>query len=188
MAATALVAAAALLVPLPTGLAEANKHQLCGPQRQSQSGPLTLERHSGWVRSVALSVKGQLLASGFIDNTIKMWNACGGTLKHTLSTDGFVTVTEISEHLPLLRTNIGSFDIYIGYEDFLSYSSTKGIVVSLGADRWVNIQGQRELWLFPTYQPSSSTVKDGIIAFGNTSGRVAIIAFSSYAGFRFYLW
>lgn len=49
-------------------------------------------------------------------------------------------------------------------------------MVSLGADRWVTIQGQIELWLPPNYQPSSSTVKDGIIAFGNASGRVAIIA------------
>ncbi|GAA92544.1 immune-responsive protein [Aspergillus luchuensis IFO 4308] len=33
---------------------------------------LTLERHYGWVRSVAFSGNGQLLASGFIDNTMKL--------------------------------------------------------------------------------------------------------------------
>ncbi|KAE8132446.1 hypothetical protein BDV38DRAFT_275126 [Aspergillus pseudotamarii] len=152
----------------------------------------TLEGHSDSVQSVALSGDGQLLASGSVvfsgdgqllasgslDKTIKLWDPATGTLKHNITTDGIVTNIEFSEHLPLLTTNIGSFDIQICYESFSSNSSKKVTEVSLGVDRWVSIQGQRELWLPPNYQPSSSTVKDSIIALGSTSGRVAIITFS----------
>ncbi|BCR98206.1 WD40 repeat domain-containing protein [Aspergillus luchuensis] len=137
----------------------------------------TLEGHSGTVFSVTFSGDGQLLASGSDDNTIKLWNTITGALKHNISTDRVATNIEFSEHLPLLTTNIGSFDIRNYYESF-STSSEKVAEVSLSADRWVTIQGQRELWLPPNYCPSSSTVKNSTIAFGSTSGRVAIIAFS----------
>ncbi|KAL3251159.1 hypothetical protein ABHI18_010792 [Aspergillus niger] len=136
-----------------------------------------LEGYSNSVTSVAFSGDGQLLASGSHDNTIKLWDATTGALKHDISTDDVATDIHFSEQLPLLITNIGSFDIRNCYESF-STPSEKVAEVSLGADRWVTIQGQRELWLPPNYHPSSSTVKNSTIAVGSTSGRVAIIAFS----------
>ncbi|KAE8326170.1 hypothetical protein BDV39DRAFT_193890 [Aspergillus sergii] len=127
---------------------------------------------------VAFSGDSQLLASGSNDNTIKLWDPATGALKHNISTDGVVTNIKFSEHLPLLTTNIGSFDIQICYGN-LSFNSVKKVTeVSLEADRWITIQGQRELWLPPNYEPISLTVKDSIIALGSTSGRVAIITFS----------
>ncbi|BCR98241.1 uncharacterized protein AKAW2_31560S [Aspergillus luchuensis] len=137
----------------------------------------TLEGHSDPVYSVAFSNNGQLLASGSGDKTIKLWDAATGALKHDISTDDVATSVEFSEHLPLLISNIGSFDIRNCYESFLT-SSEKVAEVSLEADRWITVQGQRELWLPPNYHPSSSTVKNSTIAVGSMSGRVAMIAFS----------
>ncbi|KAI2864664.1 hypothetical protein CBS13152_11162 [Aspergillus niger] len=137
----------------------------------------TLEGHSDPVYSVAFSNNGQLLASGSQDKTIKLWDAATGALKHDISTDDVATSVEFSEHLPLLISNIGSFDIRNCYESFL-ISSEEVAEVSLEADRWITVQGQRELWLPPNYHPSSSTVKNSTIAVGSMSGRVAMIAFS----------
>lgn len=151
-----------------------------GPKVEEYWNPemQTLEGHYGSVYSVAFSGDGQLLASGSYDKTIKLWDPTTGALKHNITTDGVITNVEFSEHLPLLTTNRGSFDIQIYNESFSSNSSKKVTEISLGVDRWVSIQGQRELWLPPNYQPSFSTIKDSIIALGSTSGRIAIIAFS----------
>ncbi|OJJ68072.1 hypothetical protein ASPBRDRAFT_47014 [Aspergillus brasiliensis CBS 101740] len=137
----------------------------------------TLEGHSDSIHSVAFSGDGQLLASGSHDETIKLWDTATGALKHDISTDNVATDVEFSDHLPLLITNIGSFDIRNYYESF-STSSEKVMEISLSAGRWVTVQGQKELWLPPSYHPCSSTVKNSTIALGSTSGRVAIIAFS----------
>ncbi|PYH66040.1 WD40 repeat-like protein [Aspergillus vadensis CBS 113365] len=137
----------------------------------------TLEGHSDTVCSVAFSGDGQLLASGSYDDTIKLWDAATGALKHDISTDDVATDVGFSEHLPLLITNIGSFDIRNYYECF-SPSSETVEELSLAAGRWVTVQGQKELWIPPNYHPCSSTVRNSTIALGSTSGRVAIIAFS----------
>ncbi|KAI2820484.1 hypothetical protein CBS115989_3614 [Aspergillus niger] len=104
----------------------------------------TLENHSNPVYSVAFSNNGQLLASGSHDKTIKLWNAATGALKHDISTNNMATSVEFSEHLPLLISNIGSFDIRNYYESFLT-SSEKVAEISLEADQWITVQGQREL-------------------------------------------
>ncbi|KAL4815688.1 hypothetical protein BDW67DRAFT_176016 [Aspergillus spinulosporus] len=128
------------------------------------------------VQSVAFSPDGQLLASGSYE-TIKLWDPATGALKHTISTDSVITNIEFSKQLPQLITNMGYFDIQDCYESLPSSPSEKVAEVSL-AGRWVTIQGQRELWLPPDYQPCSSIVKSGTIAVGCANGRVVIIMFS----------
>jgi WD40 repeat protein len=44
----------------------------------------TLEGHSNWVKTVAFSPDGKTLASGFDDNTIKLWDTKAGTELQTL--------------------------------------------------------------------------------------------------------
>ena len=45
----------------------------------------TLQGHSSWVASLAISPDGQTLASGSGDDTIKIWNLKKGNLIRTLS-------------------------------------------------------------------------------------------------------
>lgn len=45
----------------------------------------TLTGHTSWVRSVAISPDGQILASGSGDKTVKLWDFKTGRLLHTLT-------------------------------------------------------------------------------------------------------
>ena len=57
----------------------------------------TLDAHSNWVLSVAISPDGNTLASGSADKTIKLWNLKTGQLLHTLNAhSSWVNVVAIS--------------------------------------------------------------------------------------------
>ncbi|KAI9373897.1 WD domain protein, partial [Aspergillus egyptiacus] len=138
----------------------------------------TLEGHSDWVQSVAFSADSRLLASSSNDQTIKLWDPANGTLRHTINTDSIVKNIEFSKNLPHLITNLGSFDIQAWHENFSSNSSETKTELSLRARRWVTVGGQKEVWLPPDYEATSSAVKDGTIAIGSRTGRVCIIQIS----------
>ncbi|KAL4820332.1 WD domain protein [Aspergillus spinulosporus] len=151
-----------------------------GPKVEDDWGPelQTLEGHSDSVQSMAFSPDGQLLASGADDGTIKLWGPATGILKHTISTHGKVTNIGFSMTLIQLITNLGTFNIEARNADSSSRSSRIRTEVSLQLNRWVTIQGRRELWIPPEYLPTSSAVNDSTIAFGCRNGRICVISFS----------
>ncbi|HIK56035.1 MAG TPA: hypothetical protein IGS37_12830 [Synechococcales cyanobacterium M55_K2018_004] len=61
------------------------------PPSQGLSTPSTwhcqhiLGGHRSWVRAVAVSADGQIIASGSGDRTVKLWSLATGELLHTLS-------------------------------------------------------------------------------------------------------
>jgi hypothetical protein len=85
------------------------------------------------------------------------------TLKHTINTGSITFNIEFSKKLPYLTTNLGSFDIQAWHENFSSNPSETKTELSLQGDRWVAIGGQKEVWLPPDYEATSSAVKEPII-------------------------
>ncbi|KAM6504757.1 hypothetical protein FSOLCH5_015252 [Fusarium solani] len=69
---------------------EAPQWVLTGPTVDERWSPLvrTLEGHGHWVRSIAFSPDGKLIASGSGDETIKVWDAATGEVRHTLQSHG----------------------------------------------------------------------------------------------------
>ncbi|KAL4949059.1 hypothetical protein BDW69DRAFT_198408 [Aspergillus filifer] len=152
-----------------------------GPNVEEDWSPelQTLEGHSHWVKSVAFSADGRLLASGSNDHTIKLWDPAAGALRHTLETRGAVWDIKFSERFPQLVTNVGSFNIRVWLESFTSCLLETEYEVSLQADRWVAINGQRELWLPSDFYPVSSAIYNTTIALGCRNGRVCVITFTT---------
>lgn len=152
-----------------------------GPKVEKDWSPelQTLEGHSGLVLSVAFSADGRLLASGSSDDTIKLWDPATGALKHTLETRGAVRDIKFSKHFPQLVTNVGSFNIRVWLESFTSCLLETENEVSLQADRWVAINGQRELWLPSNSDPLSSAIYNTTIALGCRNSRVCVITFTT---------
>ncbi|PYH67159.1 WD40 repeat domain-containing protein, partial [Aspergillus vadensis CBS 113365] len=120
------------------------------------------------------------LVSDSADKTIRLWNTATGALKHILKGHSeWISSVAFSGDGQMLIS--GSRDKTIRLWDTATGALKHNIrtdKVSLGAGRWITIQGQRELWLPPNYHPHSLTVKSSTIGTGTTTGRVAIITFS----------
>jgi len=122
----------------------------------------TLQGHSGWVFSVAFSPDGQTVASGSVDDTVKLWDAMTGKERQTLQ-----------GHSDQIHSN--------DWDSFGAISHTAldqpNPQLSLMYD-WVVFGGERLLWLPSEYRSSScSTTKGGLLALGYGDGRVVIIGF-----------
>nr|WP_242019029.1 MULTISPECIES: hypothetical protein [unclassified Trichocoleus] len=59
----------------------------CSKDKNKCRAIATLKGNATLINSVAFSPKGQTLASGSLDNTIKLWNPRTGELKSTLAGD-----------------------------------------------------------------------------------------------------
>ena len=111
-----------------------------------------LESHSNWVYSVAFSFDGHKIASGFYDQTVRVWDAAAGTLLQTLEghSDSVKSIaTSLTSHLKTILVN----------------------------DHWVVINGKKALWLPHNRRVFCfDALRDGLVI-GSQSGIVTIMRF-----------
>ncbi|KAL2816139.1 WD40-repeat-containing domain protein [Aspergillus granulosus] len=135
----------------------------------------TLEGHSLWVTSVAFSPNGQLLASGSVDGTVRLWDTATGGLQEALRTTGSVTELHFSQDASYISTNVGSLNIQSGRgNDISSLQKTDPGIFLKGQD-WIALNNRQVLWLPPEVRPSCSAISSNTIALGHKSGRISFI-------------
>ncbi|KAM3074499.1 hypothetical protein ACMFMF_006507 [Clarireedia jacksonii] len=147
----------------------------------------TLEGHTGSVRSVVFSPDGKIVASGSGDNTIRLWDTATGELQQTLeghtgsvwsvvfSPDGKIVAScSIDDAVRLWDTATGELQQTLeGHISALASSPFNQYFIS---SSWIseNIDiGMRNiLWLPPDYRPHTTSVCNGIIVMGHSSGSI----------------
>ncbi|PHH49640.1 Vegetative incompatibility protein HET-E-1 [Ceratocystis fimbriata CBS 114723] len=133
----------------------------------------TLEGHDHAVRSVIFSNDGQRLASGYWDKTVKIWDATSCACLQTLEDYG-------SKVTPAVFANNGQQMPSGPSFSQASLLHSRSYIYSLSDDEvWIMENGQRVLWLPPSYRPWDLAIADSRLALGTSSGRVAIMAFRS---------
>ncbi|KAL2889117.1 Vegetative incompatibility protein HET-E-1 [Ceratocystis lukuohia] len=131
----------------------------------------TLEGHGRSVASVVFSNDGQRLASRSDDSTAKIWDATSGACLETLTDHG-------SSMTPKIFSNDGAM-IASGLPASKSSSlRSKSCTYSINGDgSWIMENGQRLLWMPPSFRAAASTVCHAKLGLGTGSGRVIIIGF-----------
>jgi WD40 repeat protein len=137
----------------------------------------TLEGHSSWVKSLAFSPDGQLLASGSHDGIVRLWDNATGVQREVLSAQGTVTQLEFSQDGSRIITNIGSIHIQFVSDNHIPRSPRTNPEIFLERHHWITLNGDRVLWLPPEVRPSCSAIKHNKIALGHASGRISFIEF-----------
>jgi WD40 repeat protein len=144
--------------------------------------------HSSSVWSVTFSPDGKQLASGSIDNTIKLWDPttgelrqtleghCGSVLSVTFSPDGKQLASGSSDNTTKLWDSTTG-ELWQTLEGHSNWVWSKGgTVISILHGQWLCHRNKRIIWLPQAYRPNCLAVSKGVIALGDVSGSVSLIS------------
>jgi WD40 repeat protein len=113
----------------------------------------TLEGHSTWVRSVALSPDGKQVLSGSADHTVRLWDVVTGAALQTL-------------------------EDHSSWVSSVAFSPDGNIARTLFTlNNWVVEEKSELLWLPSAYRATCEAVRDKVIVLGHSSGRISILGF-----------
>ncbi|KAL8299079.1 hypothetical protein RB593_009133 [Gaeumannomyces tritici] len=150
----------------------------------------TLKGHSGGVNSVAFAHDGKTLASASRDKTVKLWDTATGGCTTTLDVGMIVTHLAFDATSSSLFTNVGTFSFNHPQKTAKAPPAQPAVAVpglplrvdqkgiGLSDSVWVTWGLHRVLWLPPAYRPGESAVMQSMLAIGNSSGRVVLMAVS----------
>jgi hypothetical protein len=134
----------------------------------------TLQGHLDLITALSFSPDSKLLTSASHDKTVKLWEAGTSTELHTHRVEAVVSTLSFSNDGVLPLSDRGAIDTgFLPAARSLQHSTSPEIFVY---DQWIALQGSRMLWLPPEYQGASTALCRDVVALGQRSGRVSLLA------------
>ncbi|KAH7398126.1 putative wd40 repeat pf20 [Cadophora sp. MPI-SDFR-AT-0126] len=152
----------------------------------------TLEGHSSWVKSVAFSPNGMQIVSGSDDRTVRLWDAATGALLQTLeghsdlvssvafSPEGNLVVSVTNKAVRLGDAATGALlHTLDGHSSWVRsvalFPHDKLLPTLHVSNHWLAEGTTSFLWLPTDYRPICKAVRDRVVIFGHSAGRISLL-------------